>query len=637
MIRSAPPLTCLMILALVACFGAGAPWGLSHGLLFGVAGLLMLLMPPAGWSARMALCLAAAWMVPALTAFLPSSVLPDQPWRDALAAVGITLADSVSPQPEESWVMLMAMAAAGMVAAWALGHGSDDRTRVRAASWLVWGMVLFTLTDAWIGFSSADGEPRLDFGFFPNRNHSACLLSMATMVALGLTVQQVRWRQPIRASVSAVALLLLGGSLIARSPSRAGIVLLAIGLIFWWAMLGNRYLRGHASRTVWLATIAAALTFVVIDSVVKNRWDETLETIGTQEFASRVSVAPPAGIDARVGVARDTLTMISSAPWTGHGAGQFRFVFPQYREASADTADRDALHPESSWLWLAAETGVPGAFLLMGALIAMLSRAWCDIRHPESRGKALRAGCLAAACLPAIHGWIDVPLHRVGILWAAIVLVALAMSGTRPQACAITRIGWRGAGIATIALAMWLLQGSFHHAPQLPSERMDLALREAEAASLQDRKQRMAAEAQGIELSRYAAGQDPLEQRIAQLQKENRSLPMHAAAQSMLGFLALHFDDQDDLARQAFAAHRALDPRWIALPLNQAEAWSAIDEATTVALWREALDRARWHDDRWPNLPVRASVESQIREMAARSEGLRQRADILLPIDPPSR
>jgi hypothetical protein len=329
MTRSAPPLTCLMILALVACFGAGAPWGLSHGLLFGVAGLLMLLMPPAGWSARMALCLAAAWMVPALAAFLPSSVLPDQSWRDALAAVGIILADSVSPQPEESRVMLMAMTAAGMVAAWALGHGADEHTRVRAALWFVWGVVLFTLADAWIGSSAAVGEPRLDFGFFPNRNHSACLLSMASMVALGLTVQQVRWRQPVRASVSALALLVLGGSLIARSPSRAGIALLAIGLILWWTMLGSRYLRGHASRTVWLASIAAALAFVVIDSVVKNRWDETLETIRTQEFAPWSAVAAPVGIDARVGVARDTLTMIAAAPWTGHGAGQWRFVCPQ--------------------------------------------------------------------------------------------------------------------------------------------------------------------------------------------------------------------------------------------------------------------------------------------------------------------
>jgi O-antigen ligase len=621
-----PALPCLMVIALAACFGAGAPWGWSHGLLFAVAGLLMLLRPPEGWSARGALWLAAAWIVPAVSSlWLPASLVA-QSWRASLANVGIDLAHTISPQPEETRVMLMAMSAAGIVVVWALGHAADGNTRMRTAMLFVWGVVWFTVADWVTGVPTPDDGPRFDFGFFPNRNHSACLLAMAAVVALGLTVQQLRRKRPVQACVSAAALLFLGGSLIARSPSRAGIALVLVGGLLWWAMLGTRYLRGQAGRTVWLMLLAAVLSFAVVDSVVKERLGGTLQTA----LAGGDAAAPVVlGNDARAGIASDTLSMIAAAPWTGHGAGQFRFVFPQYRDASSDTADRDALHPESSWLWLAAETGLPAALLIFASLLWVSARAWRDLRRPDSRAKALRAACLAAALLPAIHGWIDVPLHRIGILWSSAVLMALALSGERPQVRRITRISWRLAGAAVALFALWLLRGEADLAPRLPSERLEAVMHQAESVWWQDRKQQLAAAGQGIALPDPPNGEDPLEQQIALLQQAMVPLPMHAAGHGLLGLLALHFDDRDALAHQAFAAHRALDPRWITLPLDQAEAWSAIDEAATADLWQDALRRAREHDARWP-VAVLPTVEARIRETAERSETLRQRADALL-------
>ena len=76
--------------------------------------------------------------------------------------------------------------------------------------------------------------------------------------------------------------------------------------------------------------------------------------------------------------------------------------------------------------------------------------------------------------------------------------------------------------------------------------------------------------------------------------------PLDPYLHSVRGSLALHYDDKQAIANQAFAIQRRLEPTRVNLPMEQARAWHLQDPGQVVSLWKEALQRAAGEKSRFP-------------------------------------
>jgi hypothetical protein len=86
---------------------------------------------------------------------------------------------------------------------------------------------------------------------------------------------------------------------------------------------------------------------------------------------------------------------------------------------------------------------------------------------------------------------------------------------------------------------------------------------------------------------------DPLELALSELESALRIAPLDPRLHGLHGMLALHFDDKDSQVEADFARQRLLSPRWVRLPLVQAEGWKRIRPEESVRLWGVALSWAR--------------------------------------------
>jgi hypothetical protein len=472
------------------------------------------------------------------------------------------------------------------------------------------------------------------FGILPNRNHSALLLAMGVVAGLGCIVQAIREARWLALAVAVLATLVCAYAAAAWSISRAGIVLSATGAVLWLPLMGWKYLGRNGRWAVVLLVAAFAGAFALTESTVKERITQTItaapepagmgdETAGEQELREILLAK-----DFRVPTALDTLDMIREHAWTGVGAGQFRYIFPQYRLRSSVANESQHLHPESDWTWLAAEFGAPAAvFLLLAVVLALIFAARGVMRGRE---RALRAACLAAAALLPLHGAIDVPGHRIALALTAAWLFSLALHPARAAGDEradpdghVPGTAWRSLrALPVLFIAGWLIW--------LQAGGGDLAtLAERTRAKvdrlrLEDEATRKAAAERGEDHTPPEA-EDPLLQSLALLEKAVDSLPFDRPLRRQQGTVAYFFDDQTDLARRAFAVERALDPRWVGGPLQQADACAWAEPGDAVVLWDLAMERARRLEEMEPgNRWGIAPTWERIRHSAARQPATKE-------------
>jgi len=237
---------------------------------------------------------------------------------------------------------------------------------------------------------------------------------------------------------------------------------------------------------------------------------------------------------------------------------------------------------------VASELGLPATFALAALVIMAGWKSLRSIRH--GRRRALRAGCLVAALLVAVHGLADVPGHRLAIAWAAAFLFSLSLPPDDEVRRAPRRV-WplRVAGGGILGLGVWIFV-SFY-ADLVP------AARPAYVAGARA----------GQEAAALYIG-DALELR-----------PLDRGLYHLQGFLALHYDDKLPTVERAFALERALDSTWVGAPMRQAQAWSRIDPERTGELWKEALRRARAVEERKPGSPW--GVAATLRRISTQARG----------------
>jgi O-antigen ligase len=579
------------------------------GAAFVFAGMLILLMPVPSRISGVCWIAAAMWLLGSLSAFLPAALVVQPGWRGLLESAGIDTGWRITPQPLAALGSLATMTATGLVALWAANQQTGRRSFLGMAFVLAVG-VFAVVSWQGPGLLHHQSNSQGTFGFFPNRNHTATLLVMGIVAGLGLLTHGVRRRRWWLIGACSLIPAFLLWVLFSLSISRAGIVLVCAGGLVWLILAGKRNLSGNPGKAIALLMGGGTLIFLLLDTPVKRRLDLM---VGQLRHGSSLQASDSLDrSDGRMEIFHDTAAMIADSPWTGWGQGQFQFLFPQYQKQTADLSGNVCLHPESDWLWMAAESGVPATLALATLALGVIIPVVRSIRR--GRASAMRAGFLTAALILPLHGLFDVPGHGFSLLWTSALLVALAAGQRKnPQFPRTSAVGWRLAGIGVAGFGIALLSAEWTGRPLLAADRSDRLFQETIELYRQEHRSGAVPEAEDADL--LLGG-------LTKLSEASALTPLDQRLRGLGGMLALHYDERDDEAHRAFAWQRLLEPNWVELPLIQADGWIKIDEAETGKLWKIAMERARILDQRISTEHWQQKVFKKIQERAGKSPGL---------------
>lgn len=402
----------LALLTVFLCLVFAAGGGQAGlGLLFLAGGSGLLLFPPERALPRSWLWAGAALIALMVCSLIPGMSVLSGEWRKEMTEIyDVSVFSGLTAQPWITWDGMLFLTG-GMIlfGYWAL-QMPDPQTRRQVLRIFALIMTLFSLLILAVYFGNYPmpgwHSPR-NLGPFENRNQLSSILAVSLLVLLALFANDIKkhrtWALVWVLAASAQFYLLV------LNYSRAGVVLLFLGGLAWMVL---NFDSGRAKGKWALMFVALALllsSFFLFGGNTLSRF----ETSGAWlEFAG----------SARLAIQQDTLSLIKDQCLSGVGLGNFAEVFPQYR--STFQSDSFVRHPESDWLWLTAELGIPGLllFLVLGGL-------WLRGVFPLKSGtdKHLRSICLVSVLVVAVHGLVDVPLHRAGVVLPVLFLASLAL------------------------------------------------------------------------------------------------------------------------------------------------------------------------------------------------------------------
>ncbi len=549
---------------------------------FAGVGLWMVFCPPATRLpaivvAGVGLCLALQFL-----AFLPTVSEGVEHWGPELEEAGVLLSGSGVPQVGVSLAAILWQTGVVLIALRLLAGGHREGSHelllcVLVGSFVVYGLLsmarpVLIPSEA---YTAQTGIPA--FGFFPNHNHSGTLLAMGLALALGQFLQGLRRKKPTFVILGFLGMVALACWLVFSNTSRAGVLLAGFGS---GSVLLLELMRRRWAGKKWvlcLCLLAGVFVFYAAEDGVKKRLADQFESLEQRDTGIGVKRL----LESRWDIYSDTTQMIAARPLAGSGAGQFADLYPQYQEHSVREGGGRHLHPESSWLWLAAEGGVALVLVCAGLVVFLFWRCLRATRSGRDRG--LRQALVVAAFLPFLHGIVDVPLHRESILWMSALLVGLVLPEGRELGSG-ARWGWRLVGAAVAALGVLGVLGILKSPAREAEERL------LKARVLLQQDEALAEEEEGAE---GEEGPDLLEEALGELRVAAGLRPLDRRVHALRGNIALYFDDKDQEARESFLRARLLEPSAARVPFGQGLAWIAIDREETAELWQEALQRAR--------------------------------------------
>ncbi len=527
------------------------------------AGLAMFIGCPTVRPGWIPLVLAAVFCALALLAFLPQELFPMPAWRAALAQTGlIPLADSVSPQPWIGWFWWTMLAATCAVGVFQLSVPLEGRALavfLHAVAMFVAAYAVMSIFAWQTGWKYPFSGGAI-FGFLPNKNHTATLLVTGSIIAFGL----MQWEVAHGNRGAAVLAALCGAPTLAGllffSNSRAGVIFLALGLLLW-------ALGGAQGQTRCNVLVAAGILvgFLLLlsafgGSVVRDR------LVSLYQSAMAVRQAETSDVDFRQPICRDTVRLIKDVPFTGVGLGQFQYVFPQYRWDSARAAK--VLHPESDWLQVAGETGIPSAMVLLVLVGWYFVRSWNGRCGSDGMLRWTAASATGAA---VAHGLIDVPWHRFALGWFifVIALAGVPSSGLMLKRPVFARLFFAALGGTLLAGGIFLAWEKYHGRVPAPY-RWDVFNKQLEQLGKEKR------EDEGEDASNEAIRAFPLR---------------HEGYYWLAGYLRLFLDTENEVAN-ATKAGRLVEPVLPRVAADQALLWPNLDPMREAEAWNEAVRRA---------------------------------------------
>ena len=563
----------LLLGAAAAMFLAGGAEQGNLGVFLLFAGTALVACPPRAtvkWTVWLA---AAAFLLCGTGALLPAHLFHVLTWRQGLADVpDLPLPDTVSAAPAQTAFWLAVLTVTVLTGLFTLTQPVRSRGLLTLALAAVGvcgtyaALSIYARLSGW-QFPFSGGAI---FGFFPNRNHTATLLITGSLLSVGILGVAFRERRWLSADWAVAALILCVAGLLFFSTSRAGVVFLVVGLLVWLAGLGG----SHRDRPLLLAVVLVVLAggglFLFLKSDARDR------LLGTQTTAHNPAFDGLSNDD-RLRIYHDTLGMVRDAPLTGTGLGTFTLLFPFYRQSLV--SDTTVLHPESDWLMVAAEMGLP-ALAGLAALGFLVLRRWRPAReHPYW---PLRWGFLVAALAGLLHGIVDVPLHRAALGWWLLVLAGLALQPGRSPGGAPwpgRAANWLARGVFVLGgllawgLGIQLVRAQWFGAPPLPPYVADRA-----AADL------LQAFKQGNETGELDAA-------FAQAHAAVRASPLDPGLCYQLGAIGLRIDDAEPEVDRAFRIQRLLSPYPAVVPRAQGVGWLGYDSARAARLFADSLTR----------------------------------------------
>ena len=558
--HEAPPLAAqwsgwlIVGLTILAPLLGGSTESRAQAALMLLTSLLFLCAPPRHSLGRVAHILFGAVAVLALVAFLPANWFPQSDWRQAFARFGIPLPGTLTPQPwltlESSFLLWFGLAWTYYLLAidWPVGF------REKAWDAFCFGILclaaIVTISYALkmrLPFWPATRE----FGFFPNRNQTANVLALGGIMMYANAFQHLQrgresgWLWLVGLGLVCWALIL--------NFSRAGIVLFFCGALawhLWWLIRAREDL--NPALTIWPLAVLLALLVVAGGETWLRFQRESADTFSAQ--------------GARFLIYRDTWQLLKHSPLSGIGLGNFRAIFSSQRQFYV--APKEAIHPESDWLWCGVEMGI-----LAPLLVLCLAGWWLRRCFPFERGswRRMRVAAMICGCAFAVHSFFDVSAHRLGALWPVLFLASTALYpqiGFSPSRIVPRTFRWFG--ILFGALGIWWF-ASMLGADVFPtSANLDRYWKEiATAADHEDYQKMIESATEGL--------------RIAPLSWELYFKRGFAEAAS--------YRSRRETQRD-FDAARYLLPNWGDLYLKEGQTWLAVGEPILAfQVWEEAMHR----------------------------------------------
>ena len=614
----------LIGLIFILALGAAGPWPLRTGTMALALGILMGFAPPVIRFRKPVVFLSAGFLIFGLASFLPAGIFGIPGWRENLKGLGVETGDLVAIQSKQALEYHLSFLLLFLSGLWILGQRFSASATRNLALTFVLAVAAYALVSKLLETQIDLNHGKLKFGFFPNRNHTSNLLSAGFLCGLGIVFQSVRNKNFYRLAASSVAAGVILWAVLSWNISRSGIALCLAGPLLWLVLLGRRYFGKQEIKVLGLVVLLAGGVYGLSEFRVKDRVDKTIEKVEkiSWEDEDAASAVKLTDLDLRVPIAIDTAGMIADAPLSGVGAGQFRWVFPQYREQTIVVNRPVAVHPESSWLWLAAELGIPAAACVLGLVVFLFVRGAKNIKKANHRDRALRIGCLVAAALVPLHGIFDVPAHRPALFLAALLLYALSQNPVARESEPTKFSRWSSLALALllIAVGVRLLGASWFG--WTPSHIVKSQERLAEGVAIYGRVSdlnNLPSPFESLELRKQI-------DRLAERSTPDAPLDGRLYRLSALALLPLNFE-REKTARN-FGIDRALTPYSVSIPLLHASAALFYNPDEVKKGWSAAVERAKAVDQIQDEGPVATKRALRvIAKSVARSPQLKELAE----------
>lgn len=585
-LKSFPVAIALLFLASFAAImlAGGADQG-SYGIFFIVSGVTMLLCKPKHRIAWPIWLCFLGFIACACLPLLPQAWFAKPAWRSGWETAGAPLAPTLSVAPRET-IFYIAMAFLSFpIGFFALSQEIRSSHKLQIALGAVGAISLYALLSM---YSQSSGwqwwfDTQPTFGFFPNRNHTAAFLVIGCLLSIGILGLPRKPEHWVPKGVAVLGLLTCGVALFFYSVSRGGVLFFAVGLALWIIGLGPKHRTRFQLTIISVAALVALVFFIGSESAAQKR----LFTLAGLEDSERMKQEEVRGIDAKSDPSRDVLfdvrllvyldafKLIGDYPLTGAGMGTFPYVFTNYRDASL--RNEGIGHPESDWLQLLADVGIPG-FLCFAGLTVLLARYLFRSERKEHPYWPLQWGIACAALAVLLHGMLDVPSHRIQLGWWVMLIIAIALNDSSWEKLKtsgwLQRIAFWFFGAAAICAGVVLLRAEWFMGDPTPPFEAQVAENNIVQAFQDNRWD------DAVTLARTAISQSPATE----------------ALYFQLGCLLLNFENTADEVDRLFAIERKVEPNWPEVTRRQGEVWLYVTPEKTAPLWLDSMRRQQASD-----------------------------------------
>ena len=612
----------LLLASLVAVFLGGGPRQGGMGIFLAVAGGVLLLIRPSRCSPWSLWILGLLLLGAVGFSLIPVGWWGPPEWSVNLRDIpGLTLPDRLSADPWATAFWGILLFSSILTALYVLGSPLSSRPMSHLALLAVLGCSVYAVL-AWGVWRAGWNYPFFEkiptaqaaYGFFPNRNHTAGFLLTGAIVSLGLIHRGLSRNRLVTATIGSVAFTLLTSMILFFSISRGGLLFLLIGVVIWASGLGRYRSAGFLLGGVGLFAVILVLFFSSGSGLLERLKGEAPRPTYIEGAAG--SLRGEVTGDSRLRIAQDTIPMIIEHPVSGTGLGTYALVYPFY----ADKSLRDlstALHPESDWLMLCSEGGIPTLVMAM-VIVIFLATGIPQLKRLSGDGWPLRWAFLSAFFAELLHGFFDVPLHKPELGWWVLMLGGIGFGGfrsgdvIRPISSVIQRVLFIIGGLLLLPLGVFMILAQWGGGEAMPPFAV------------------AAAQKQVQQLFGNGTDRSALERGEAKLRDTIERYPMSRQLYHPLASLVLSLRKDVESAKVLFTIDQALWPHDANLPFEQGKIIDTLEPLTTATYWNEALGR-QLRLDALPTspLPRAAALYSRMISSAGGNEALMYRMPTL--------